>query len=88
MTQIIDSEENIAHSNYSFVRSNLINKEEIALIDVREEAMHAQGHPLFAANISLSRIELDAYTKLPRLGTSIVTIDGGMKDWQKLQPFY
>ncbi|MGA8260910.1 MAG: rhodanese-like domain-containing protein [Arenicellales bacterium] len=63
--------------DYDFVRSKLLNREEIALLDVREEAPHAGGHPLFAANLPLARIELDAYTKLPRRSVPIVTLDAG-----------
>ena len=63
--------------DYHYVRSRLLQRQEIALIDVREEAPHAEGHPLFAANFPLSRIELDAYTKLPRHDAPIVTFDNG-----------
>ena len=63
--------------DYKFVRSRLLEREEIAFIDVREEAPHAEGHPLFAANMPLGRLELDAYTKLPRRDVPIVTFDGG-----------
>lgn len=59
------------------VRSALLERREIALLDVREEAAHAEGHPLFAANLPLSRIELDAYTRLPRHGAPIVLFDNG-----------
>jgi rhodanese-related sulfurtransferase len=62
---------------YESVRASLLNREEIALLDVREEDPHARGHPLFAANLPLSRLELDAYTKLPRLNAPIVTFDNG-----------
>lgn len=64
-------------ADYAFVRNRLLNREEIALLDVREEAPHATGHPLFAANVPLSRLELDAFTKLPRKDAVIVTIDAG-----------
>lgn len=67
----------IQTKNYSYVRNKLLNKEEIALLDVREEDPHAQEHPLFAANLPLSRIELDAYAKLPRKNVPIVTLDDG-----------
>ena len=30
---------------YPYVRSKLLNREEIAFLDVREEAPHAEGHP-------------------------------------------
>ncbi|WP_288105855.1 rhodanese-like domain-containing protein [Limnobacter sp.] len=67
----------VRFADYAFVRNRLLNREEIALLDVREEAPHATGHPLFAANLSLSRLELDAYTKLPRKDVVIVLIDAG-----------
>ena len=63
--------------NYEYVRNKLLNKEEIAFLDVREEDPHAQEHPLFAANLPLSRIEFDAYGKLPRKDVPIVTLDDG-----------
>lgn len=63
--------------DYAFVRSKLLQREEIAFLDVREEAPHAEGHPLFAANFPLARIELDAFRKLPRRSVPIVTFDGG-----------
>jgi hypothetical protein len=37
------------------VRDDLLARREIALLDVREEAPHAEGHPLFAANLPFSR---------------------------------
>jgi rhodanese-related sulfurtransferase len=70
----------IPTKNYTFVRNKLLNKEEIAFLDVREENPHAQEHPLFAANVPLSRIEIDAYGKLPRKNIPIVTLDDGEGD--------
>jgi hypothetical protein len=67
----------IKTQNYAFIRNKLINKEEIAFLDVREEDPHAQEHPLFAANLPLSRIEIDAYGKLPKKDVPIVTLDDG-----------
>jgi rhodanese-related sulfurtransferase len=67
----------IPYQDYTFVRNKLIKKEEIALLDVREEDPHAQEHPLFAANFPLSRIEVDAFSKLPRKDVPIVTLDDG-----------
>ncbi|CAM3795411.1 rhodanese homology domain-containing protein [Polynucleobacter arcticus] len=67
----------IPTQDYLFVRNKLLNKEEIALLDVREEDPHAQEHPLFAANVPLSRIETDALSKLPRKDVAIVTLDDG-----------
>ncbi len=54
------------------VRQHLLDRREIALLDVREEDPYAQGHPLWAANLPLSRLELDAWTRLPRLDVPIV----------------
>jgi rhodanese-related sulfurtransferase len=54
-----------------------VERREIALLDVREEAIHAEGHPLFAANLSLSRLEIEAYTRLPRRDVPIVIFDDG-----------
>jgi len=62
---------------YQDVRSALLEKREIAFLDVREEDPHAQSHPLFAANFPLSRVELDAYAKLPRCDVQVVTLDEG-----------
>ncbi|QWD63457.1 rhodanese homology domain-containing protein [Polynucleobacter sp. MWH-UH2A] len=67
----------ISTKNYSFVRNKLLNKKEIAFLDVREEDPHAREHPLFAANLPLSRIEIDAYGKLPKKNVPIVTLDDG-----------
>jgi rhodanese-related sulfurtransferase len=62
---------------FADIRAVLLDRQEIALLDVREEHPHAQAHPLFAANFPLSHLELDAYTKLPRRGVPIVTLDDG-----------
>ena len=63
--------------DYPSVRQALLDKREVAFLDVREEDPHAQSHPLFAANFPLSRVELDAYSKLPRRDVWIVTLDEG-----------
>lgn len=59
------------------VRVSLLERREIALLDVREEALYAEAHPLFAANLALSRLELDAYTRLPRKKVPVVLLDNG-----------
>ena len=59
------------------VRADLLAGREIALLDVREETAHAAGHPLFAASLPISRLELDAYTRLPRPDVPIVVLDNG-----------
>ncbi len=62
---------------YADIRAALLARQEVALLDVREEHPHAQAHPLFAANLPLSLIEIDAYTRLPRRSVAIVTLDDG-----------
>lgn len=54
------------------VRARLLARQETALLDVREEDPFAQEHPLWAANLPLSRIELDAYRRIPRRDTVLV----------------
>jgi rhodanese-related sulfurtransferase len=59
------------------VRLDLILGREIALIDLREEDPFAKDHPLFAANLPLSRLELEALDRLPRRDVRIVLYDNG-----------
>ncbi|WP_336973615.1 rhodanese-like domain-containing protein [Sphingobium aromaticiconvertens] len=59
------------------IRAALLARDEIALIDVREEHEFAQGHPLFAAQIPLRRIDEEARWRIPRLATPIVVYDNG-----------
>jgi rhodanese-related sulfurtransferase len=61
----------------SQVRTALLLREEIALLDVRHEAAYATGHPLFAANMAAERIPLEAETRLPRKNVPIVAYDAG-----------
>src|SRR5258708_1554682 len=61
----------------SQVRTALLLREEIALLDVRHEAAYATGHPLFAANMAADRIPLEAETRLPRKDVPIVVYDAG-----------
>src|SRR5882757_6931765 len=59
------------------VRSMLLLREEIALLDLRHEAAFATGHPLFAANMAADRIALEAATRLPRKDLPVVVYDAG-----------
>jgi rhodanese-related sulfurtransferase len=61
----------------SQVRSALLLRDEIALLDLRHEAAFATGHPLFAANMAAGRIALEAETRLPRKDIPIVLYDAG-----------
>ena len=59
------------------VRSMLLLREEIALLDLRHEAIYATGHPLFAANMAADRIALEAKARMPRRDVPIVIYDDG-----------
>ena len=59
------------------IRTALLLREEIALLDVRHEAVFATGHPLFAANMAADRIALEAEARLPRKDVPIVLYDDG-----------
>jgi rhodanese-related sulfurtransferase len=59
------------------IHTALLDRSELALLDVREEAPFADAHPLFAANLPLGRIELEAYVRIPRRNTTIVVYDDG-----------
>src|ERR1700729_3386226 len=61
----------------SDVRTALLLRDEIALLDLRHEAAFATGHPLFAANMAAGRIALEAGTRLPRKDVPIVLYDAG-----------
>jgi rhodanese-related sulfurtransferase len=59
------------------IRTALLARDEIALLDVRHEAEFATGHPLFAANMASDRIALEAELRLPRKNVPIVLYDNG-----------
>ncbi|MEH2489529.1 rhodanese-like domain-containing protein [Bradyrhizobium sp. AZCC 2230] len=59
------------------IRSALLLREEIALLDLRHEAAFATGHPLFAANMAVDRIAIEAAVRLPRKNVPIVLFDDG-----------
>ena len=61
----------------SQIRTALLLREEIALLDVRHEAAFATGHPLFAANMAAGRIALEAEARMPRKDVPIVIYDDG-----------
>jgi rhodanese-related sulfurtransferase len=62
---------------YHIIRQALLDKQEVALIDLREEAPFAEEHPLFAANIPLSKLELEIYARVPRRTTAVTVYDDG-----------
>jgi rhodanese-related sulfurtransferase len=59
------------------IRRALLLREEIALLDLRHEAAFATGHPLFAANMAVDRIAIEAAVRLPRKDAPIVLFDDG-----------
>ena len=59
------------------VRAALVARREIALLDVREEDPFAQAHPLWAANLPLSKLELEAWGRIPRRDTLLAVYDDG-----------
>ena len=67
----------VATRSFHDIRRALLAQEELALIDVREEDPFAQEHPLFAANIPLSKLELEVFARVPRRDTAITLYDDG-----------
>jgi rhodanese-related sulfurtransferase len=59
------------------IRTALLARDEIALLDIRHEAEFATAHPLFAANMAYDRIALEAGLRLPRKDAPIVLYDNG-----------
>ncbi len=59
------------------MRADSASRQELALLDVRPEHEHAQGHPLFAASLPFDRLELEIFDRVPNLGAPVVLLDGG-----------
>jgi rhodanese-related sulfurtransferase len=59
------------------IRRALLLRQEIALLDIRTEAVFATAHPLFAANMAADRIAIEAELRLPRKNVPIVLYDDG-----------
>jgi len=57
------------------VRALLRAGGELAILDVREEGVHARGHLFLATSAPLSHLELRIARLVPRLGTRIVLVD-------------
>ncbi len=66
-----------AQRQYADLRTALLARQELALLDVREEAPFAEAHPLFAANVPLSKLELEIYARVPHRHTPITVYDDG-----------
>ena len=67
----------VSTQSFAQIRQALLDRHEVALIDVREEAPFAESHPLFAANIPLSKLELEVYSRIPRRDTQVTVYDNG-----------
>jgi rhodanese-related sulfurtransferase len=59
------------------LRERLASSAELALLDVREQGVHYQGHPFFAASLPLSRLETMVVDLVPRFDVPLVLLDGG-----------
>jgi rhodanese-related sulfurtransferase len=58
------------------LRERLVDGSELALLDVREQGVHHQGHPFYACSLPLSRLELMVTDLVPRRAAPIVLLDG------------
>ncbi|QHE84480.1 rhodanese-like domain-containing protein [Hydrogenophaga sp. BPS33] len=57
------------------LRDMLLDGGEIAVLDIRDEGLHTEGHLLLAASLPLSRLALDGGWRVPRRGTRVVLVD-------------
>lgn len=63
--------------HFSQLHQALRDGQEVALVDLREEGAFATGHPLFAANLALSKLELEVPDRIPNRQTAITLYDNG-----------
>ena len=59
------------------LRAMLLDGDELALLDVREEGEFSDSHLLFASSLPLSRLEFGIDALVPRRAARIVLCDGG-----------
>jgi len=69
------------------VRDWLSDGAEVALLDGREEAEFAAGHPCLAVCCPLSRREMRARALLPRLAARVICTDGGERLGERLAEY-
>ncbi|NDL63264.1 rhodanese-like domain-containing protein [Acerihabitans arboris] len=67
----------VPYRDYRDIRRALLDRRETALVDVRAEALFAEGHPLFAVNMPLERLVTEALSRIPRLGAPVTLYDNG-----------
>jgi rhodanese-related sulfurtransferase len=77
VNMLLPSRAAVASTTPQAVREALRAGHEIALLDVREEAPFAAGHPLFAVNVPLGRIEERIAALIPRRTAPVVVYDAG-----------
>jgi hypothetical protein len=71
------------------VRERLIGRQEIALLDVRDEAEFAAAHPLFAASVPLGRLGLQVFDRVPLARPCSRTWNGSLawsRSWSGMVP--
>lgn len=71
------SEKNLLIRDTQHLLNALNAGEELALVDAREEVPFAGGHPLFAVNISVSKLDIEILNRIPRLNTPVTLYDNG-----------
>lgn len=59
------------------LRRHWANRQEIALLDVREEGPYSIAHPFFALTVPVSEVETKLPALVPRLSAPIVVYDDG-----------
>src|SRR5437870_12211747 len=65
----------VARVSAAALRAMLLDQDELALLDVREERIFSESHLLFARSVPLSRLELRMARLVPRKATRIVLTD-------------
>ena len=59
------------------LRAMLLDGDELALLDIREEGVFSDSHLLFASSLPLSRLEFGIDALVPRRGARVVLCDDG-----------
>lgn len=67
----------VKHVSAETVKEMLSDKEEIALLDVREHGQYGEGHPFFSVNCPYSQIEKVAPEIVPNPAARVVLLDDG-----------
>jgi rhodanese-related sulfurtransferase len=76
----LPSEPGVPAVSPATVRRALLDRTEIAMLDVRPEGRLAERHPLFAASFPLGRLEAEIFDRLPRRSVPLVVYGDGPDD--------